>query len=235
MEWHGYELEEGEFEGHLTRIVFPKEARGRLAVKTEYWDAFPEAIELPLLEKGFHLCYIQNENRFGTKEDIDRKARFIRYVQMKYQLQSKCVPVGMSCGGIFAIKLAARYPELVSCLYLDAPVVNFMSWPCGFGIASDVPGEQSEILGALKMKNISELLSYREMPLDYLQTLIQHKIPVVMVTGDSDTTVPYCENGNLLEKAYKDAGIDIEIYVKPGGNHHPHGVEDPAKIVEFIL
>lgn len=29
MEWHGYELEEGEFEGHLTRIVFPKEARGR--------------------------------------------------------------------------------------------------------------------------------------------------------------------------------------------------------------
>lgn len=47
--------------------------------------------------------------------------------------------------------------------------------------------------------------------------------------------MPYCENGNLLEKAYKDAGIDIEIYVKPGGNHHLHGVEDPAKIVEFIL
>lgn len=129
---------------------------------------------------------------------------------------------------------SGKKTELILCFGKKA-MINFMSWSCGFGAVSDVPCEQSEILGSLKMKNISELLSYQEMPLDNLQTLIQHKNPVVMVTGDSDTTVPYCENGNLLEKAYKDAGIGIEIYIKPSGNHHPHGAEDPLKIVEFIL
>lgn len=234
-EWNGYEILEMEFEGYPAKIILPKESNGNLMLKTEYWDAFPEAVELPLLERGFYLCYIQNENRFGTNSDLDRKARFVRFVQDRYGLHEKCVPVGMSCGGLFAIKFAARYPEMVSCLYLDAPVVNYMSWPCGFGIAQDVPEEQSEILNALGLKSISELLAYRDMPLDHLETLVNHKIPVVMVTGDSDRTVPYCENGILLEKMYKDAGMEMKVYVKPGGDHHPHGLKDSARVVEFIV
>lgn len=84
--WNGYRIEEFEYEGQPAKIVFPEKSNGYLAVKTEYWDAFPEAIELPLLEKGFHLCFIQNKNRFGIKEDIDRKARFVRSVQETYDL-----------------------------------------------------------------------------------------------------------------------------------------------------
>jgi len=30
----------------------------------------------------------------------------------------------MSCGGLFAVKLAVKYPECVSALYLDAPVMH---------------------------------------------------------------------------------------------------------------
>lgn len=60
-------------------------------------------------------------------------------------------------------------------------------------------------------------------------------IPVVMVTGDSDRVVPYCENGFFLERAYKDAGAEIEVYVKPGGNHHPHGLEDAKSVLNFIV
>ena len=33
--------------------------------------------------------------------------------------------------------------------------------------------------------------------------LIKNKIPVIVVSGDSDTIVPYTENGFLIEKAYK--------------------------------
>lgn len=120
-------------------------------------------------------------------------------------------------------------------MYLDAPVVNYMSWPCGFGTATDVPEDHSEILNALKLKDAAELLAYRDMPLDYLQELVKCRIPLVLVTGDSDHTVPYLENGIILEKAYKEAGIEIEVYVKPGGDHHPHGLQDPSKVLEFIL
>lgn len=234
-DWNGYELREFIFEEHPAKLVIPRESNGCLAIKTEYWDAFPEAVEIPLLEQGFHLCYIQNDNRLGTEKDLDRKARFVRFISPSYGLKSKCVPIGMSCGGLFAIKFAARYPELVSCLYLDAPVVNYMSWPCGFGTATDVPKDHSEILGALGLSDISELLAYRKMPLDCLPELVKYRIPAVMVTGDSDHTVPYCENGVFLERAYKNAGIEIEVYVKPGGDHHPHGLLESEKVVDFIL
>ena len=235
--WMGYPCKNLIFEGHDAIIVYPQEGteNGYLAVKTEYWGAFPEAIELPLLENGFHLCYIKNDNRWGVNEDLDRKARFIRYVQEECGLNGQCVPVGMSCGGLIGIKLTARYPELVKCLYLDAPVVNYMSCPCGFGIGNALADNNSEILNALGLKDISQLLSYREMPLDKLGDLVKAQIPVIMVAGDSDRVVPYCENGVFLEKAYKDSGVEIAVYIKPGCDHHPHGLADPTPVVDFIL
>jgi hypothetical protein len=30
-------------------------------------------------------------------------------------------------------------------------------------------------------------------------------------------------------------GGHIELICKPGGKHHPHGLPDPAPIVEFVL
>lgn len=235
--WRGYQYRKLQFENREAIIVYPEEGttNGYLAVKTEYWEAFPEAIELPLLENGFYLCYIKNDNRFGLDVDLDRKARFIRYVQYEYGLKNKCIPVGMSCGGMIAIKLAARYPELIQCLYLDAPVVNYMSWPCGFGIGKGVSGNYSEILNALGLQNISQLIACRDMPLDRLPVLVENKIPVVMVSGDWDQTVPYCENGVFLEKAYKEAGVEIEVYIKPNGDHHPHGLADPKVVLDFIM
>ncbi len=196
--------------------------------------AFPNAIEIPLIEAGFHLCYIKNKNRWGTDEDINRKARFVRFVQEKYSLSAKCVPIGMSGCGLIAIKFTAAYPELVSCVYLDAPVVNYMSCPCGFGVGEPLNADYSEILNALSLDSISELLAYREMPLDKLPALIANKIPAVMVAGDSDRVVPYCENGIFLERAYRAAGLPLELYIKPGCDHHPHGVEKPEAVMEFI-
>ena len=134
-----------------------------------------------------------------------------------------------------AIKLAARYPELVKCLYLDAPVVNYMSCPCGFGIGNPLNEDYSEILNALQLKSISELLAYRNMPLDKLGILTKNRIPAVLVAGDSDTTVPYCENGIFLERAYKEAGVELEVYIVPGKDHHPHGLKDPRKVVDFVM
>lgn len=235
--WNGFSCRHLIFEEHEAVIVFPEKekANGFLAVKTEYWDAFPEAVELPLLENGFHLCFIKNDNRWGINEDLDRKARFIRWVQAEYGLEPECVPVGMSCGGLIGIKLAARYPNLVRCLYLDAPVVNYMSCPCGFGIGNSLGDDNSEILNALGLSDISELLAYRDMPLDRIKDLVKNRIPVVLVAGDSDQTVPYVENGIFLQRAYKDAGLDIEVYIEPGKDHHPHGLKNPAPVVDFIL
>ena len=238
IEWNGFKAIEFEFVGRLAILVFPK-ARGltnKWLLKTEYWDAFP-ATEIELLNQGYHLAYIKNNNRWGIDEDLDAKAQFAKYLTEKYQLSSQCVPVGMSCGGLIAIKFAAKYPKLVSCLYLDAPVLNFMSCPCGFGIAKPLDNGNglNEILNALKLKNISELLCYQEQPMNKIPLLVNNKIPLIMVAGDSDYTVPYCENGIMVEKAYRNTGIDFQVYIKPECDHHPHGLDNPKPVVDFIF
>lgn len=234
--WNGFEQKEFEFDGHKARVIIPKVKTEKpvLAVKTEYFNAFPET-EIRLLENGFYLGYIENDNRWGTDADLDRKADFIRFVTKEYGLNPECVPVGMSCGGLIAIKLAAKYPGLVSCLYLDAPVLNYMSCPCGFGAGNSLGNDNREIFDALGINTIGELMAYREMPIDKLPELVESRIPVVLVAGDSDKTVPYDENGIFLERAYRENAIDIQVHIKKGCDHHPHSLEDPTPIVEFIM
>lgn len=236
MKWNGFECKEFIFDGQEATVVFPdiKIKNPVLAVKTEYWNAFPET-EIELLKKGFFLCFIENENRWGANADLDRKAEFVKSVINEYGLSAKCVPVGMSCGGLIAIKFAAKHPELVACLYIDAPVLNYMSCPCGFGIGDACCEDFPEIFGSLGLKNISELICYTDMPMHRLPALVEAKIPVVMVAGGADKTVPYEENGILLEKAYRENGVDLEVFIKPDCAHHPHGLPDPKQIVDFIL
>lgn len=236
-EWNGFRDEEFEFEGMEAHIVFPhKDSNQKLVIKTEYRHAFPDT-EIALLQEGYTVAFCANPDRWGSDECIEFKNRFINYMIEKYDFQSKCVLVGMSCGGLIAIKLAAKYPEHIGGLYLDAPVLNFMSCPCGFGIGNplDPDGDSiREILNALHMSTISELLCYRKQPLDCLDALLSQRIPTILVAGDSDTDVPYVENGKLLETEYLKTDIPFEVYVKAGCAHHPHGLEDPHKVVQFI-
>lgn len=237
--WNGYSVCYDKFDGKNTIIVFPEKgtSNGCLAIKTEYWGAFPQAVEIDLLKSGFHLCFIENDNRWGTNCDIDRKSNFIRQITKKYGLYEKVVPIGMSCGGLFAIKLAAKYPELVSCMYLDAPVLNYLSCPCGFGDSEPLDSGDgvSEILNSLGLKSVSELIGYRDMPLDKLSQLVNYRIPAVLVAGGQDHTVPYHENGAYFEKAYRDKGIELSVHIKPDCDHHPHGLVDNKSVISFIL
>ena len=83
-------------------------------------------------------------------------------------------------------------------------------------------------------RTLVDMLSYREHPIDKMYVLAEHKIPIVMVSGDSDMTVPYDENGALLEKYYKQKGLPITVFIKQGGDHHPHGLENPNVIADVI-
>ena len=192
-------------------------------------------IKLEMLKRGYYVAHVANKSRLCPEEDTDMRPRFCEFLKTEFGLNEKCFPVGMSCGGLIAIKFAAKYPELVSCLYIDAPVLNYMSCPCGFGIGDACCEDFPEIFDSLGLKNVSELICYTEMPMHKLPALVENRIPAVLVAGGADKTVPYEENGILLERAYKAKGIDLEIYIKPDCGHHPHGLDDPKPIVDFII
>ena len=230
--FYGFQLKEFLFDGRNSMIVLPEHPNGRLVLKTEYFGVFPE-VEIELVKKGFTLAHVKNTNRWGSEDNVDRQASFIKHLTEKYNLCPKAVLVGMSCGGMQAVYLAAKYPECVSVMYLDAPVMNFCSCPGNMGIATKESCWE-EFYKARGMSR-SELLVYRDHPMDKLPRLKKHNIPVVLVYGDSDEIVPYIENGIMLEKFYKENNLCIKVICKEGCGHHPHGLEEPGTIVEFIM
>lgn len=231
--WNGFEKKEFKFENRNVIIAFPDKtnATNKWCLKTEYWDAFP-SLEIEMLKNGWHIAYIENKTRWCLDEDIDLKKRFADFLIKEYGLYKKCVPVGMSCGGMFAVKFAAKYPEYVSALYLDAPVINLLSCPADVGISKS--GMFEEFTNATGM-SLSQLICYREHPLDNLDILIANKIPAILVYGKDDDIVPYCENGVFVEDKYKNSQIDFIAIGKDNCGHHPHGLENPKPIAEFIL
>lgn len=231
IEWRGFQGVEFTFEGLPARVIKPNgRPNGKWLLKTEYFDAFPET-EIELLNRGWHLAYNQNHNRWAEDLDLQRKAAFVEFVPKAFGLQPKCVLVGMSCGGLYAVKLAALIPEWIQGLYLDAPVMNLLSCPCNLGKASGVSFEEYQ---GFTGRTMVEMLSYRQHPIDKLPILAAHKLPILLVSGDSDTVVPYDENGVVLERYYRERGLPLQVIIKPGGDHHPHGTENPAMLADQI-
>lgn len=232
--WHGYRRLDFPFEGKTATLVFPeKPAPGRpWAEYTEYFGAFPDTA-LALLTRGYHLAGVENRHRWGCEEDYQRKRALTLYLREEYGLAAKSVFLGMSCGGLIAVQTAARYPDLVAALYLDAPVLNLLSCPLAMGEAKLDVMLRDECLAALGMTR-SEMLSFRGQPVDCIPALIRAKIPVILVYGTADTTVPYAENGALLERAYRAARCPLVVFAKPGCAHHPHGLSDPTPVVDKL-
>ena len=235
--YNGFRREDFKFEGRDAIIVYPDEAEPgkRWMLKMEYFDAFP-GLELELVRRGWHLLFLENINRWGTDEDSDAKARFVSFVSERYGLIDKCVCVGMSCGGLCSVNFAARHPKCVSFLYLDAPVMNLLSCPMGLGVGTALGGWDSA-MGELRDAyglDISGLLLYRDHPVDRIPGLTEYRIPAALIYGEADDVVPYIENGIALERAYREKGIPLFCVGKPGCGHHPHGLEDPVPLADFI-
>lgn len=233
--WYGFACEEMTFEGQAAMIVFPKEKPvGKLVLKVEYWGAFPD-IEIKLLERGYHLAYVKNKSRFAPKEDCDIKARFVKFLAEKYNLSEKCIPVGMSCGGAHAVRFAGFYPELIACLYIDAPVLNFSDFPGRFGTEYHERVWETEFLVAYPGVKRYQMLNFSENPVIMAPVLLEHKIPVIMVYGEQDDLIRYELHGKMLEDVYE--GTDLMKVIKVGSRgHHPHGmIHDNKPIVDFIV
>lgn len=236
--WSGFEVKEFKFEDRNARIIFPEKAdeKKNWTLKTEYRDAFPET-ELELLKRGFHVLWVENKNRWATKEDCDMKARFCRFVSEKFGLREKCVTVGMSCGGAHAVNFAGFHPECVQCMYIDAPVMNFLSIPGNAGKCVH-PAEtwEDEFVKAYPGITRLKLLNFDNHPALKAPVLIENKISVLMVYGDADLVVPYDENGALFEAEYENHSDLLTVIKCEGRDHHPHFVPDkPEIIVDFII
>ena len=232
--WNGFKSKEVVFEERNAIIIYPKgKANGRMILKTEYLDAFPN-FDIKMLEKGYHIIHVKQRSRWAPDEEIDILAKFVQYCSEELGTSKRCLLEGMSCGGLQATKFAERYPELTSVLYLDAPVLNILSM-AGLGECQEdsVKMFWRELVATYGVSR-STIINFRKSPIDNMEPLIKNDIPIIMLYGNADSIVIYEENGKVLERYYKENNGRLKVIAKSMAGHHPHGLEDPTPIIEFV-
>ncbi len=229
-EWNGYERIDFYWAKRPCVLVIPKDAApGKPWIwRTEFFDHQPQ-VDLALLAKGWHVAYINAQNLYGSPKAMALFNELYAHLVIHAGLSKRVVLEGFSRGGLYALNFAATHPTRVAALYLDAPVVDLNSWP-----KKNAPKQWAEALEAYGVTEAA-MENFKGNPINRIGMLAGSKIPIIAVCGDSDEVVPYAENMGVIEKRYKEAGAPIQVIMKPGGKHHPHSLEDPTPVVEFLM
>lgn len=234
-EWRGFKLLNASLNDINYKIVFPKIANKNKdwIWRARFWGHEPQT-DLALLEKGFHLVYIDVSGLFGNKSAIKIWDEFYNLVTDKYQLNPKVVLEGMSRGGLIIFNWGNRNADKIACIYADAPVCDFKSWPAGKGIGK---GSKKDWDICLKTYGFTEeqAFLYEGNPVNHMENIARYKVPILVVVGNADEVVPVSENTAILKKRLNTLGWDLSVIGKPNIGHHPHSLEDPKIIVDFIL
>jgi pimeloyl-ACP methyl ester carboxylesterase len=234
-EWKGFARYDFMVDGRRSHVVIPKKAAANRpwVWRARFFGHEPQA-DLALLAKGYHIAYCDVGGLFGSPKAVGHWNKFYELLTQKHGLHKRPALEGMSRGGLIVYNWAAANPQRVACLYGDAPVCDFKSWPLGQGAGKGSPGTWKACLAAYGLTH-EEALEYRKNPVDHLKPLADAKIPILHVVGDADKVVPVSENSALIESRYKALGGEIKVISKKGIGHHPHALKDPQPIVDFIL
>lgn len=235
-EWNGYAKHELTIAGKQATVVAPKAAApGRPWVWHGEFFGHKPAPDVALLGKGFHIVYMKINDMLGSPSAVQLWNQCYATLTTDYAFSTKPALVGLSRGGLYCYNWAIANPTKVSCIYGDAPVCDFKSWPGGKGKGKGDPKNWSFVLKLWNFNNEGEALAYLGNPVDNLAALAKHQVPLLHVYGDADDVVPAEENTTLLAKRYQAMGGSITLIAKPGVGHHPHGLDDSTPIIEFIL
>ena len=191
------------------------------------------------MERGFHIAHIDTRGLFGSDAALDHWDRFYSHlIGPEHRLAAKVALEGVSRGGLFVYRWAARNPEKVACIYADTPVCDFKSWPLGQGNGIGNAASWQALLKEYQLTE-AEALVFDQNPIDLLQPLAAAKIPILHIVSENDVVVPPAENTHLLQSRYWKLGGRMNVMrVEQGtaasnGHHFTH--PDPLTPAEFIV
>lgn len=233
--WFGFDRYDFEVGGKPVLVVAPKaEAPGRPWVwHGEFFGHKPNP-DLALLGRGFHVVYLGVLDLLGAPEAVKHWDTLYAELTGKFGFAKKVALVGLSRGGLYCYNWAAANPDKVACLYGDAPVCDFRSWPGAFGKGRRSERDWQLVLERYGFKSDDEARLYARNPVDNLAPLAAATVPLLHVFGDADEVVPWDENTGVVAERYKQLGGSITLIRKPGVKHHPHGLDDSTPIVDFL-
>jgi len=239
-QWHGHARWRFQFEGAEAWVVVPETP---LPGNPWSWclmfpDAFTERCAAPaLVARGFHHAFLDVGNSFGSPAAVAKLARFHDEL-VRRGLSPRPALIGISRGSLYAHRFASDHPDKVSVIYGDAGVCDIRSWPGGAAAGrkgKGSPGDWAEVKKLYGFADDAAALAWTGNPVDTLAPLAKAGVALIHVVGDADEVVPPEENGLVVAERYRALGGTVELIHKPGIGHHPHGLDDPAPVVEFVI
>lgn len=141
----------------------------------------------------------------------------------------KPILLGQSRGGMMTLAWAFRHPDKVKAWVGIYPVCSLASWP----LKNSKPQTLADF-GMTEEELTAKLTEFN--PIDNLKGLIENKVPMFAVHGDSDVVVPYNDNTKILKERYEAGGGKFSVKVIPGEGHKvgPSFFEC-RELVDFVL
>ena len=233
--WKGFAKNEFKLNGVPAYYIAPKKS---VAGNPWIWRAhFPDwhtEIDKILLEKGFHIAYINTNDLYGAPQAMMIWDDFYDYLTSKKGFSTQVVLEGVSRGGLYIYNWAKRNPDKVSYIYAEAPVCDFNSWPKN---AKDAKENWTQLLRLYGLTD-EEAINYNDQPKDNLKGLASFKVPILHVVSLSDSIVPVSVNTIPLVNNYiKAGGIATIVPMSRGkqtleGHHFP--IEHPERLADQI-
>ena len=236
-EWHGHARVDFALPGDGAKciVVAPEEAEeGAPWIWRARFFGHQPALDIGLLKAGWHVCYCDVSNLYGSPKAVARWDKFHAFATGGLGLAPKPVLEGMSRGGLVIFNWASANPEKVRAIYGDNPVCNFLSWPGGKnGKRSD--GDWERCLAAYGIDESAAGGARQPRDEATLKPIAAAEIPVFLVVGEADEVVPAAENADPLAAAFEKLGGTVRVWRKPGLGHHPHGLDPVGPLLEAIL
>ena len=196
-----------------------------------------------LLHNGFTVFVVRHGTtpRFTVPEaieDIRRSVRYVRHHAAKYEIDPDHIGITSgSSGGHLSLMVGMtgdegdpdatdpvlRVSSRTQAIVAWFPPTDLINWGAtdGYKVIETVrPGMFQRMFGSIdnlpaQLKSISPI--YFITPDDP---------PLLLIHGDSDTTVPLQQSEWLQEK-YESAGLKVKLIVEPGGGHtYWNGIEE---------
>lgn len=236
--WHGFARQKFDFEGREAWVVQPeKPLEGKPWIWKAYFPDWHTDMDSILLQRGFHLAYLETNDMFGSPVAMQLWNRFHSWMS-KNGFAEKVALEGISRGGLYVYNWAKRNPLKVSCIYAEAPVCDVKSWPGGKGKSKGSPNDWQLLLKHMNFTE-SQAMAYVDNPIDNLEGLAACQVPVLHSIGLNDKIVPNDENSFLLADRYvKLGGIATLVPMTRGEQQlegHHFVIEHPERIADFIF
>lgn len=246
-----------DFEGCEAWLVEPEKpaADGRWVWCMEWPGAFQDRTGVPAFLKAGYRWVAYNPAHVGilepekhknlpagdqTDEMIARRRRLQAYLVKALGLKAKCGLVGMSWGGFYSVRYASTLPRNVNAMYLDAPLLDFSTLP-DFSNVDAKTGEPSGLY-----KGLRKLYGFAEkgyvgaddpmQSVNRAEPIAKAGIPILLLYGGRDTTVPPERNCLVFAPRFEAAGGELTLVRRSTFDHHPHGLEpnETPLIVNFF-